>query len=207
MTCAKSHEIRSQKNQEGNIIDVMDIFKQSGALLQGHFRLTSGKHSAQYMQCAQVLQYPHLAAQLGAELAKIWQGQGIETVIGPAMGGIIVAHEVAKALGVRSLFTERENGKMSLRRGFSLSAGEKVLVVEDVITTGGSVREVLDVVRQLGADPVGVGVLVDRSGGKEGFGVPLTSLLQLNIEAFEPDECRLCQESIPCIKPGSRVVE
>jgi orotate phosphoribosyltransferase len=206
MTCDNGQDAQTLKNQESNI-DVMEIFKQSGALLQGHFRLTSGKHSAQYMQCAQVLQYPHLAARLGAELAKNWQGQGIETVIGPAMGGIIVAHEVAKALGVRSLFTERENGAMILRRGFTLSAGEKVLVVEDVITTGGSVREVLDVVRNLGAEPVGVGVLVDRSGGKQSFGVPLKSLLQLNIEAFEPDECRLCKEGIPCIKPGSRVVE
>jgi orotate phosphoribosyltransferase len=192
---------------ENKALDVLEIFKQSGALLQGHFRLTSGKHSAQYMQCAQVLQYPHLAAQLGAELAKAWQGQGVQTVIGPAMGGIIVAHEVAEALGVRALFTERENGVMSLRRGFSLSPREKVLVVEDVITTGGSVREVLTVVRELGAVPVGVGVLVDRSGGKQSFGVPLTSLLQLNIEAFEPDQCRLCTEGIPVVKPGSRVVE
>jgi len=207
MTCDRKQENQSEKNREGNSTDVMEIFEKSGALLQGHFRLTSGKHSAQYMQCAQVLQYPHLAAHLGAELAKTWQGQGIETVIGPAMGGIIVAHEVAKALGVRSLFTERENGKMNLRRGFNLSPGEKVLVVEDVITTGGSVREVLDVVRKLGADPVGVGVLVDRSGGKESFGVALTSLLKLNIEAFEPDECRLCREGIPCIKPGSRAVQ
>jgi orotate phosphoribosyltransferase len=207
MTCDKKQGNQSEKNQEGHSTDVLEIFEKSGALLQGHFRLTSGKHSAQYMQCAQVLQYPHLAAHLGAELAKTWQSQGIETVIGPAMGGIIVAHEVAKALGVRSLFTERENGKMNLRRDFSLSPGEKVLVVEDVITTGGSVREVLEVVRKLGADPVGVGVLVDRSGGKESFGVPLTSLLQLNIEAFEPDECRLCREGIPCVKPGSRAVE
>ncbi len=195
-----------EKMTENKTPDVLEIFKQSGALLQGHFRLTSGKHSAQYMQCAQVLQYPHLAAQLGAELAKAWQGQGIRTVIGPAMGGIIVAHEVAGALGVRALFTERENGVMSLRRGFSLSPGEKVLVVEDVITTGGSVREVLAVVRELGAEPVGVGVLVDRSGGKESFGVPLKSLLQLKIEAFEPEQCCLCTEGIPVVKPGSRVV-
>ncbi len=196
-----------EKMTENKTPDVLEIFKQSGALLQGHFRLTSGKHSAQYMQCAQVLQYPHLAAQLGAELAKAWQGQGIRTVIGPAMGGIIVAHEVAGALGVRALFTERENGVMILRRGFSLSPGEKVLVVEDVITTGGSVREVLAAVRELGAEPVGVGVMVDRSGGKQNFGVPLTSLLQLNIEAFEPEQCRLCAEGIPVVKPGSRVVE
>lgn len=205
MTCESTKGCQCQEEKQGEPIDVLEIFKQSGALLQGHFRLTSGKHSAQYMQCAQVLQYPHLAAQLGVELAKAWQGQGIETVIGPAMGGIIVAHEVAKALGIRALFTERENGAMSLRRGFSLTPGEKVLVVEDVITTGGSVREVVAVVKELGAIPVGVGVMVDRSGGKESFGVPFASLLQLNIETYEPSECHLCEAGIPCIKPGSRV--
>lgn len=204
MTCDSTKGCQCQGEEQGEPIDVLEIFKQSGALLQGHFRLTSGKHSAQYMQCAQVLQYPHLASQLGVELAKSWQGQGIQTVIGPAMGGIIVAHEVAKALGVRALFTERENGAMSLRRGFKLTPGEKVLVVEDVITTGGSVREVLSVVQELGAIPVGVGVLVDRSGGRESFGVPFARLLQLTIEAYEPSECHLCAEGIPCIKPGSR---
>lgn len=187
--------------------EFLDIFKQSGALLEGHFLLTSGKHSRQYMQCAQVLQYPHLAAQLAEELAKSFQNQGIQTVIGPAMGGILVAHEVGKALGVRALFTERENGVMRLRRGFSLKEGERVLVVEDVITTGGSVREVIDVVRESGALPVGVGVLVDRSGGKIDFGLPLASVIQLQIESYDPSECPLCAEGIPHIKPGSRTTK
>ncbi|MDI6813585.1 MAG: orotate phosphoribosyltransferase [Desulfitobacteriaceae bacterium] len=186
--------------------DALEIFRQSGALLEGHFRLTSGRHSAQYMQCAQVLQHPALAAELVQELAAKFQGQGIQTVIGPAMGGIIVAHEVGRALGTRALFTERENGMMSLRRGFGLAAGERVLIVEDVITTGGSVKEVIEVVREKGAIPVGVAVLVDRSGGKADFGLPLASVLQLDIETFEPEICPLCAQGIPAVKPGSRQV-
>ena len=184
--------------------DVMNIFEDSGALLNGHFLLTSGKHSARYMQCAQVLQYPHHAARLGEELAKQFANLGVQTVIGPAMGGILVAHEVGKALGTRALFTEREDGKMRLRRGFQLTKGEMVLVVEDVITTGGSVKEVLQVVLEAEAIPVGVGVLVDRSGGKADFGVPLQSLLKIQIETFEASDCPLCKEGLPCIKPGSR---
>lgn len=186
--------------------DYLDLFKKSQALLEGHFLLTSGKHSAQYMQCAQVLQYPERAAILAAGLAASFRDFEVQTVIGPAMGGILVAHEVAKALGVRALFTERENGIMRLRRGFTLAAGERVLVVEDVITTGGSVREVLAVVRELGAVPVGVGVLVDRSGGTVKFGLPQSSLLQLEIQAYEAEECPLCAQGIPAIKPGSRKV-
>lgn len=187
--------------------DILDIFQKSGALLQGHFRLTSGRHSERYMQCAQVLQYPHYAAQLGAELARSWQDQGITTVVGPAMGGILVAHEVAKALGCRALFTERENGQMCLRRGFRLKPDERVLVVEDVITTGGSVQEVITVVKASGATPIGVGVLVNRSGGKAEFGVPLQSLLELNIESFDPEQCPLCKAGIPSVKPGSREIK
>jgi orotate phosphoribosyltransferase, Thermus family len=146
--------------------EYLEIFRKSNALLEGHFLLTSGKHSAQYMQCAQVLQYPDRAAILAKGLAMSFRDMEIQTVIGPAMGGILVAHEVAKALGVRALFTERENGSMRLRRGFTLSPGERVLVVEDVITTGGSVREVLTVVQESEAIPVGVGILVDRTGGQ-----------------------------------------
>ena len=186
--------------------EVLGIFKESGALLEGHFLLTSGRHSRQYMQCARVLQYPHHAARLGEALAQAFQDKGIDVVIGPAMGGILVAHEVGKALGTKALFTERENGVMKLRRGFELQPGEKVLVVEDVITTGGSVREVLEVVKSYGAEPVGVGVLVNRSGGKVDFGVPLASLLEIQIESFEPENCPLCAEGLPAIKPGSRAV-
>jgi len=184
--------------------EYLEIFRKSEALLEGHFLLTSGKHSAQYIQCAQVLQYPDRAAILAAGLAVLFRDMEIQTVIGPAMGGILVAHEVAKALGVRALFTERENGNMRLRRGFTLSPGERVLVVEDVITTGGSVREVLAVVREFKAIPVGVGVLVDRTGGKVNFGLPQSSIIQLNVQAFEVQECPLCAQGIPAVKPGSR---
>lgn len=184
--------------------EYLDLFRKSSALLEGHFLLTSGKHSAQYMQCAQVLQYPDRAGVLAEGLATTFRDMGIQTVIGPATGGILVAHEVAKALGVRALFTERENGVMRLRRGFTLSPRERVLVVEDVITTGGSVREVLSVVREFEAIPVGVGVLVDRTGGTIDFGLPQSSIIQLEIQAYEADECPLCARGIPAIKPGSR---
>lgn len=185
--------------------EILQMFKDTGALLQGHFLLTSGKHSAQYMQCAQVLQYPRKAAQLGRELAWKFEELEIDTVIGPAMGGIIVAHEVGRSLGVKAIFTERQNGEMALRRGFKLSPGEKVLVVEDVITTGGSVQEVIRIVQEAGAVVVGVGVLVDRSGGKAEFnGLLLHSLVQLNIEAYETENCPLCAQGLPWEKPGSR---
>jgi len=184
---------------------ILDIFKETGALLEGHFLLTSGRHSAQYMQCAQVLQYPGYASALGEKLADRFKGYEIKTVIGPAMGGIIVAHEVGSALNKRVIFAERQNGEMCIRRGFKLAEGEKVLVVEDVITTGGSVKEVISIVKECGAIPVGVGVLVNRSGGTADFdGLPLESLVQLNIETFEPDNCPLCAKGIPAVKPGSR---
>jgi len=186
--------------------EYLDIFRKSEALLDGHFLLTSGKHSAQYMQCAQVLQYPDRAGILAEGLASQFRDLSVQTVIGPATGGILVAHEVAKALGTRALFTERENGIMRLRRGFTLSPGERVLVVEDVITTGGSVREVLAVVKEFGAIPVGVGILVDRTGGAVDFGLPMASLIQLHIQAYEALECPLCAQGIPAIKPGSRKI-
>ena len=186
--------------------EVLGIFNERGALLEGHFLLTSGRHSRQYMQCAQVLQYPHHAERLGKALAESFKDQKIDVVIGPAMGGILVAHEVGKALGTKALFTERENGVMKLRRGFKLEEGQRVLVVEDVVTTGGSVREVLEVVKSYGAVPIGVGVLVNRSGGKVDFGVPLATLLQIEIESFDPEQCPLCESGIPAVKPGSRAV-
>lgn len=187
--------------------EYFDLFRKSKALLEGHFLLTSGKHSAQYMQCAQILQYPERAAILAEALADAFRGREIQTVVGPAMGGILVAHEVARALGVRALFTEREDGVMRLRRGFALTPGERVLVVEDVVTTGGSVREVLDVVRELGAVPVGVGILVDRTGGEVDFGLPVESVIQLNIQAYEVKDCPLCAQGVPVVKPGSRAKE
>lgn len=182
------------------------MFRETGALLEGHFRLTSGLHSSQYMQCARVLQFPSYASRLGEELARRFRSRGVQVVIGPAMGGIIVAQEVARALGgpVRSIFAEREEGKMALRRGFSLQPGEKVLVVEDVITTGGSVKEVIGLVREKGGEVVGVGVLVDRSGGEAKFDLPLEAVLSLKIASYPPDKCPLCAQGLPAVKPGSR---
>ncbi|WP_418790508.1 orotate phosphoribosyltransferase [Phosphitispora sp. TUW77] len=183
-----------------------EIFVKSKALLTGHFRLTSGRHSNQYMQCAQVLQYPEYASQLCRDLAERFSGIKVDTVIGPALGGIIVAYEVGRAMGIRTIFTEREQGVMSLRRGFEIEPGEKVLVVEDVVTTGGSVKEVIDVVRQKGGEVAGVGVLVDRSNGKVDFGVKTEAVLSMEILSYEPDDCPLCKQGLSLVKPGSRQV-
>ncbi|MDN5363019.1 MAG: orotate phosphoribosyltransferase [Eubacteriales bacterium] len=186
--------------------EILNMFLESGALLEGHFLLTSGRHSNRYMQCARVLQYPRYAEKLGAALAEGFKDAGVEAVIGPAMGGIIVAHEVGRALRTRAFFTEREQGVMTLRRGFTLEPGTRVLVCEDVVTTGGSVREVMEVVREKGAQVVGVGVLVDRSGGKVDFGVPLRALLTMEIPSYDAAECPLCREGLPLVKPGSRQI-
>lgn len=186
--------------------EAIEIFMKSKALLTGHFRLTSGRHSSQYMQCAQVLQYPRYAGQLCDSLAEKFAGIQVDLVVGPALGGIIVAYEVGRALGVKTFFTEREQGVMSLRRGFAVNPGEKVLVVEDVVTTGGSVKEVINVVREKGGEVVGVGVLVDRSNGKVDFGVRTESILKMEIESFDPEDCPLCKQGLPVVKPGSRQV-
>ena len=157
------------------------------------------------MQCARLLQYPDVAGPLCEQMASNFADQGVTVVVGPAIGAIPLSYEVARALGVKSIFAERENGVMTLRRGFEVSAQDRVLVVEDVITTGGSVKEVIDLMRAQGATVVGVGVLVDRSNGKIDFGVPLSSLLSLEIESFAPEDCPLCAEGkIPVVKPGSR---
>lgn len=185
-------------------MDVLDMFEQTGAVQTGHFLLTSGRHSGTYFQCARVLQYPEKAAALCAELARPFTGKGITVVAAPAIGGIIVAHETAKALGARAVFAEREQGEMRLRRGFEIDPGEKVLVVEDVVTTGGSVREVLALVRSLGGSPVGVAFLADRSGGRVDFGLPKHALLTLEVKSFTPEECPLCKKGLPIQKPGSR---
>jgi orotate phosphoribosyltransferase len=184
--------------------EVVSVFQQTGAMLSGHFKLTSGWHSDRYFQCAMVLQYPDCTAMLCRELAARFAGEDISVVIGPATGGIIVSYETARALGVRGVFTERENGVMSLRRGFTIEPDERVLVVEDVITTGGSVREVVEVVRSLGGIVVGAGVLVDRSGGKADLGVRKEALLVTETIAYDPDDCPLCRDGIPAVKPGSR---
>ncbi|GFN22077.1 orotate phosphoribosyltransferase [Thermanaeromonas sp. C210] len=184
--------------------EVLDIFRRTGVLWEGHFILTSGLHAERYLQCAQVLQYPDEAAKLCAALAEYYEGRGITAVVGPATGAIIIAYEVARSLKARALFTERVQGEMTLRRGFQLGPEDRVLVVEDVITTGGSVKEVIQVVRESGAQPVGAGAFVDRSGGKVDLGIPLRALLSLEINAYPPEECPLCRQGLLAVKPGSR---
>ena len=182
----------------------LELYEKTGALLRGHFRLTSGLHSDIYLQSALVLQYPEHAAALGSALAAAFRADGVQTVLAPAIGGIIVAHEVARALSGRALFTEREGGTMRLRRGFALAAGERCLVVEDVITTGGSTREVVACVEEHAGAVVGVGSLIDRSGGGAVFKVKRTALATVNATAWPPDACPLCKTGSQAIKPGSR---
>lgn len=182
--------------------EIINVLKESEALLEGHFILTSGKHSSRYIQCAQVLKFPQNTEKLAVELARNFSD--VDIVIGPAMGGIIMAYEVARALGVPAIFTERQQGEMTLRRGFQIKPGQRVLVVEDVITTGGSVQEVIEIVKEKGGKVAGVGVLVDRSGGKAKFDAPFVSLLQLEIPTYQPDNCPLCQGGSEAVKPGSR---
>jgi orotate phosphoribosyltransferase len=182
----------------------LQLYEKTGALLRGHFRLTSGLHSDVYLQSALVLQHPEHAAALGAALAASFRDDGVQAVLAPAIGGILVAHEVARALGARALFTEREDGVMRLRRGFALAAGERCLVVEDVITTGGSTREVVRCVEEHGGLVVGVGSLIDRSGGTAPFTVKRVALATVTATTWPPDACPLCKTGSQAIKPGSR---
>jgi orotate phosphoribosyltransferase len=188
-------------NNEG---EILNIFRQRGALHEGHFLLSSGLHSPMYLQCALVLQYPDLATELCFKLGAQFRTEKFDFVIAPALGGIIVAQEVAKSLGVRAMFAERVDGKLTLRRGFAISGGEKGLVVEDVITTGGSTKETMRVVTKAGGTVAAVGSLIDRSGGTADFGVPFKALVTLAIDTYQPKECPLCKKGIPTVKPGSR---
>ncbi|MCJ7789908.1 MAG: orotate phosphoribosyltransferase [Candidatus Atribacteria bacterium] len=189
-----------------NTEEVMRKFEEAGAIQKGHFKLTSGVHSDIYIQCAQVMQYPEFMNNLCSELGKKFRGDDVDVIVGPAVGAIIMAHVMARVLGpwVRAIFTERENGKMTLRRSFKIKKGEKVLVVEDVTTTGSSVKEVIDIVKERQGKVVGVGALIDRSGGKIDFGVKTQSLLTLDIKIYLPEVCPLCKKGIPAVKPGSR---
>jgi orotate phosphoribosyltransferase len=189
-----------------NTEEVMRKFEEAGAIQKGHFKLTSGVHSDIYIQCAQVMQYPEFMNNLCSELGKKFRGDDVDVIVGPAVGAIIMAHVMARVLGpwVRAIFTERENGKMTLRRSFKIKKGEKVLVVEDVTTTGSSVKEVIDIVKERQGKVVGVGALIDRSGGKIDFGVKTQSLLTLDIKTYLPEVCPLCKKGIPAVKPGSR---
>jgi orotate phosphoribosyltransferase len=188
--------------------ELLKLFKDTGALLEGHFLLTSGLHSPQYFQCAMVLQYPQHAEVLCREIAQHFREAAVDVVISPALGGIVVGQEVARQLGVRSIFAERADGILQLRRGFEIKTGERVLACEDVVTTGGSIGEVVDIVKKRGGSIVGKACIVDRTG-VEVTGdqrEPLFSLLKMNVVTYKPMQCPLCQQNVPLVKPGSRSV-
>lgn len=187
--------------------EILEIFKKTGSLLTGHFLLTSGRHSDKYFQCAKVLQYPKYTEQLCSIIVDEFKNSELDTVISPAIGGLVVGQEVARQLNKRFIFVEREDKKLILRRGFELSEGEKVLICEDVVTTGGSVFEVIDIVKENGAEVIGVGFIVDRSNGKVNFSYPQFSTLKMNVVSYVPDECPLCKKGIEVVKPGSRKVK
>ena len=186
------------------------LYEQTGAYLRGHFRLTSGLHSGEYLQSAKVLAYPqhaeHLANLLAGRIQPMLSGESIDFVIAPAMGGLIIGHEVARALGARFLFTERdaESGRMVLRRGFEIAPGQRTVVIEDVITTGGSTREVIELVQAAGARVLAAGSIIDRSNGRAEVGVPRVALEQLEVVTYNPTDCPLCRQGLPVAKPGSR---
>ncbi len=184
---------------------ILEFFKKTEGILHGHFLLTSGRHSDTYMQCAKLFVHPEESAFLCSALADTLRGFGADAVVSPAVGGIIMGYEVARQLGVANYFAERENGGMTLRRGFSLDKGMRVIVVEDVVTTGGSVKEVIELCRNAGAEVAAVASIVDRSGGEVDFGVPYRALLSMEVKSYDADDCPLCREGkIPAIKPGSR---
>ena len=183
----------------------LEILKEAGVLLEGHFLLTSGRHSGRYLQCARIFRNTRYSEELCAALAAQFKDDRVDIVIGPALGAVQMAYEVSRALGCENFFAEREDGTMTLRRGFAIEPGQRVLVVEDVVTTGGSVREVLEIVRQAGGEIVGVGSIVDRTGGRIDFGVPFHSVISMEVESYEPSECPLCKAGAPApYKPGSR---
>ena len=186
---------------------ILEIFEKTGALFHGHFLLTSGRHSDVYFQCAKVLQYPEYIEDLCSIIADEFCDQKIDTVISPAIGGLVVGQEVARQLNKRFIFAEREDNKLTLRRGFSLNEGEKVLVCEDVVTTGGSVFEVIDIVRNNNAELAGVGFIVDRSNGKVDFGSKQLSTVKLDVNSYLPEDCPLCNKGIELVKPGSRKIK
>ena len=184
--------------------ELLDLFRRSGALLEGHFRLTSGLHSSGYLQCALVLQHPAHAEALGRAIADRTRSFRPTAVLSPALGGVVIGHEVGRALGVRALFAERQDGELTLRRGFVIAENDRVLVVEDVLTTGGSTRETMQVARASGGQVVGAASIVNRSGGRAEFDVPFASLLDVDLPTYEPDRCPICAQGLPVIKPGSR---
>jgi orotate phosphoribosyltransferase len=184
--------------------ELLDLFRRSGALLEGHFRLSSGLHSTGYLQCALVLSTPSDAEALGRAIAERVKPLRATVVLSPALGGVVIGHEVGRALGVRAMFAERQDGVLALRRGFTLGEADRVLVVEDVLTTGGSTRETMQVASAAGAHVVGVASIVDRSGGLARFGVPFVPLISVDLPTYPPAACPLCAQGLPAVKPGSR---
>ncbi len=187
--------------------EVVQRFRRTGAWLEGHFLLSSGLHSTNYLQCALLLQHPREAEAFGQAIARAYLAERIETVAAPALGGLIIGYEVARALGARFIWTEREEGRMCLRRGFTVRPGESILVVEDVVTTGGSTRETIEVLRRAGGRVVAAAAIVDRSGGRADVGVPRHALAAFDVPAYAPDDCPACARGEPLIKPGSRVIK
>ncbi len=185
---------------------IIEHFRDTNALLEGHFILSSGLHSPKYLQCALALQYPFDSAKFGKAIAEHFVDAGIETVASPAIGGLIIGYEVAKALNVRFIWTERKAGSMTLRRGFQIKEGEKILAVEDVITTGGSVKECIDVLKDHGGNVTNAASIIDRSGGKADVGVPRISLVELDVPSYEKENCPMCAEGTEAVKPGSRFI-
>jgi orotate phosphoribosyltransferase len=186
--------------------DILDLFRRSRALLEGHFRLSSGLHSAGYLQCALVLQHASDAEALGRALAERVRHLRPTVVLSPALGGVVIGHEVGRALGVRAIFAERQDGALTLRRGFTITETDRVLVVEDVLTTGGSTRETMEVATAAGGRVVGAASIVDRSGGAVHFDLPFEALLDVNLPTYPPEACALCAKGLPVVKPGSRPV-
>ncbi len=184
--------------------DLLALFRRSGALLEGHFRLSSGLHSAGYLQCALVLQHAEEATRLGAALGARLRSLAPTVVLSPALGGIVIGQDVGRALGVRAIFAERQDGTLTLRRGFALEPDDRVIVVEDVVTTGGSTRETMEVARAAGATVVGACAVVDRSGGQPGLDVPFEALLPMTLPTYAPDACPMCAQGEKVVKPGSR---
>jgi orotate phosphoribosyltransferase len=186
--------------------DIMKIFEESDALLRGHFRLTSGRHSDVYFQCAKVLQYPEYNEMLCSIIAKKFKDIDFDTVISPAIGGLVVGQEVARQLNKKFIFAERENFNLTLRRGFSIGDSEKLLLCEDVVTTGGSVFEVMEIIKSNNAEVAGVGFIVDRSNGKVNFGYPQVGTIKLDVKSYAPKDCPYCEEGLELVKPGSKKV-
>jgi orotate phosphoribosyltransferase len=191
-----------------NSDQILEYFRETDALLEGHFILSSGLHSPNYLQCALALQYPKDASKFGRAIAEHFTNENIETVASPAIGGLVIGYAVANALNVRFIWTERENGAMTLRRGFSVRQNEQILVVEDVITTGGSTRECIAALEKHGAKAVAAASIIDRSGGKADVGIPRIALATLSVPSYKPEDCQLCARGeIPAVKPGSRNIK